>query len=470
MVADEKLNEKEKESDDKPSDDQKAVQPEAKKKKKVEREIYLGKNIKIFPYNRLAHLDKGEVQAYAAEGLNRTNSNLFALVCTKPLTPRRIAAQKYGNIKSLSLVRLVDSGKVNWPDPDEEKYCFVYELTMGKALLEKSDSHPALSKKPEDIMDSIVVPMIDLLEDLANKDLVHGEIWPGNIFYGGGGIGDKIVLGECLSMPASTNLPALYEPVERALADPEGKGTGTLADDIYSLGVSLAVILRSSTPEANLSDDEILERKIEKGTYTTLLKDDRFSGAILELLRGLLYDDPNQRWTLEDIRAWQDGRRLSPKQFSPRIKSNRPVIMEKKKYVRPELLAKDFVNYPLEAQKIVENDELMQWIDRAIEDKSLKTRLEQTVKESNNLDQGNDFSHRLSVAVSSVLFPEMPVLYKELRFNPRGFGKYLTYGYVLKNDIKPYIEAIRNYFPTFIIRSQKGHDYSALNSKFDGAR
>jgi len=438
-------------------------------KKSTSHKVYLNKDIKILTNKPLPELDKGSVKAYEAESIKNSNS-LFALVCDNALTPRRIAATKFQNIKNLSIVKYQASGKVLWPNPLEEKFCFVYEYTMGKPLLESAKAKPALKRKPEDVINTIVNPMIDLIEEMANKDLVHGEIWPGNIFQGGAGVGDKVILGECLSMPASTNLPALYEPVERAIAHPTGKGTGALADDIYSFGVSLAVILRGHVPENGMSDDEIVEQKIEKGSYATLLQNDRFSGAILELLRGLLYDNPDQRWTLEDIRAWQDGRRLSPKQSSPRIKANRPVIMGSKKYSRPELLAKDFVLDTLQAAKIIENDDLMQWIDRAIEDKSLKGRLQGIIKESNNIDNGNDFNHRLSVAVTSVMFPEAPVMYKELSFNPRAFGKYLTHAYIEEKTMQSYTEVIRSYFTTFVIRSHKKHDTSALNSKFDVAR
>ena len=58
----------------------------------------------------------------------------------------------------------------------------------------------------------------------------------------------KIRLGECLSAPSSYRLPALYEPIERALADNGARGAGGYADDMYSFGVSLAVILRSVDP------------------------------------------------------------------------------------------------------------------------------------------------------------------------------------------------------------------------------
>jgi len=430
--------------------------------------VYFQNKVEIDLSKPLPHLDKGPVKAYSAEGKGRLQSNLFAYICTKSLTPRRITAQKFANVKNQNLVGFIDSGKVLMPD-GSEGYSFIYHYSLGRKVLDGSEKKLALGKKPEDLLNNFVGTMIDLMEAIANKDFTHGEIWPGNMFYSGTGE-DKIILGECLAVPTSYNLPALYEPVERALADPAGKGVGSIADDIYSFGVTLAVMLRNHAPEQGLSDEEIVERKIDRGSYSTLLENDRFNGATLEILRGLLYDDERQRWTLEDIRAWQDGRRLTPKQSSPRLKAIRPIVMNNKKYVRPEILAKDFIHHPIDAARLIESDDLSQWIERAIEDKSIRSRLEKTMKDAQNYDQGVDFSERLLVATSSVLFAEAPVMYRNLRFHPRGFGKYITAAYVDGKDIMPYVEVIRHYFTTFVIRAQKKTDASAVNTKFDAAR
>jgi len=316
--------------------------PEKRKKPTKSKDVFLGKDVEVLYNEPLPHLDKGKIKAYRAIGKNKVNSELVAFICAKSLTPRRIATIKYHKVANPNLPKLVTSDKVYWPETKQEHFCFIYENVFGKPIWSEGNKHPALGWKPEVVLDSIAMPIISILMDLRDKDLVHGEIWPGNMFLSSAPdtklqAGEKVKLGECLATPCSSQLPALYEPIERALADPISRGPGFTSDDLYSFGVSLAVIMRSNDHLQGLSDEEIIERKIEKGSYFTLLGKDRISGAMLELLRGLLYDDPTQRWTLEDVEAWLDGRRLSPKQAPKRVKATRPLVLDNKKYIRPEL-------------------------------------------------------------------------------------------------------------------------------------
>ena len=437
-------------------------------------EIFFNKDIRILYEEPVKHLDKGTVKAYRATGKNKVVSDLVAFVCDKSLTPRRISGIKYGKVVNPNLAKLVGSGKILWPEVKEEKFCFVYENTFGKPIWNR-DKPMALGLKPEDVLSNIAYPLITALTDMRNKDLVHGEVWPGNMFSNSAqreGVitSESIRLGECLSAPASYNLPALFEPIERALADPIGRGTGTFADDLYSFGVSLAVMLRTTDPLQGMSDDDIVRQKLEKGSYATVIGKDRLSGAMLELLRGLLYDDPAQRWTLDDVQAWKDGRRLSPKQSSKRVKASRPIIVGNKKYTRPELLAKDIWKQTDEIAKIVDNGELGQWIDRAIEDKGVKSRMEQFFKDNTARERSGGYNERLSVAVATSLFPECPIRYKGLNFNPSGFGKVLSHAYVKHQDMQPFVDIMRHNFVIPVIRGRKVTDTSSIVAKFDSCR
>ncbi|HPF77900.1 MAG TPA: hypothetical protein PLF01_01290 [Alphaproteobacteria bacterium] len=450
------------------------TKPEEEEKRKSD--VLLNKDIQILYQEPMAHLHKGKIRAYRAVGRNKVVSDLVAFVCHKSLTPRRIASIKYGKVANPNIAKLVTSDTVVWPDTGEEHFCFVYENTLGQPIWKSYEKHPALGWKPDMVLENIAHPIISILMDLRDKDLVHGEIWPGNMFFSSTvsspqQTSEKIKLGECLAAPASSQLPALYEPIERALASPTGRGGGTFADDLYSFGVSLAVILRTTDTLQGLTDEEIIERKIEKGSYATLIGKDRLSGGLLELLRGLLYDDPLQRWTLDDVQAWMDGRRLSPKQAPKRVKATRPLLLNNKKYIRPELLAKDMWRYTDEVAKITENGELDQWIERAIEDKILKARMDQLFKEMKSIDRGKGYPERLAVILSTTLYTECPVRYKNLSFIPSGFGKILSEAYVQKHDLQPYIEILKQNFIIQSIRNRrKVVDSSSLISKLDTCR
>src|SRR3546814_2332099 len=108
--------------------------------------------------------------------------------------------------------------------------------------------------------------------------------------------------------------PAIYEPIDSAMAVPEGRGYGGPEDDYYALGVLVLVLLCGGNPVPGLSEHELVEAKISKGSYAALVGETRLSLPMVEVLRGLLCDDPEERWRHDDLQLWLSGRHLSPKQ------------------------------------------------------------------------------------------------------------------------------------------------------------
>jgi len=434
-------------------------------------EVAFNQDIVILPNARLPQYDKGPVKAYAARGSGVLPQNLFAMVCEDHLTPRSMKAGNYGAILNPSLVRLVASGAVDWAPTGRQKYCFIFENSLGNPLM-KDDTHGGLGLKQELVLNNIIRPIVNAMLDMRDKDIVHGCIRVSNIFDGNSATIERAVLGECLSVPASSHMPVLYEPIDRALASPTGRGQGTAADDLYSFGVCLAIMLRTHDPLEGMTDDEIIEMKMEEGTYVTLTGKDRFTGAILELLRGLLYDDENQRWTLDEVVEWLDGRRLSPKQAARRVKANRPLSFNGEKYTRPEILAKDLGKNPSEARQLIEDGEMFQWLSRAMENKLTVERFEKAVLMSEEGGKGNGYTERLLTRVCIALHPEGPIRYKNLNVMPDGVGTALTESFVMRRDLQTWVDFFMNYFITqwVDVQSRTVPDASNLVSKFDGAR
>lgn len=427
--------------------------------------------ITIFPSQPLPQYNKGPIKAYAATGRDKAPARLFALICEDHLTPRTLKAPNYVSILNPSLSRLVGSGKVDWSPEGRERYCFIYEDNLGGPLM-KDDTHEFLGLKPDYVLSSIVRPMISVLQDLRDKDLVHGNIRPSNLYNGGRKNFDKVILGECLSLPASYNQPAMYECVERAMCSPIGRGAGTIQDDLYALGVTLGVLMRHFNPLEGMSDDEIIERKVEEGSYTAFLGKDRFSGAMLELLRGLLYDDPEQRWTLDDVLVWMDGRRLSPKQAARRVKANRPLLFNGEKYIRPELLARDLNKNIAEAKQHIDNGDMEQWLTRALEDKVVIDQFHKALTLAEEGGKGAGYPERLVTRTAIALYPEGPIQYKSISIHPDGIGKSFTEAFMQKRDIKTYTDFFNAYFITQWIDAQNKtvSDVSGLVNKYDSLR
>lgn len=421
---------------------------------------------------RIPHYDKGPVRAYAARGTDKAPANLFALICDDALSPRTSKVSNYISILNPSMPRLVASGIISWAPSGKEKYCFIYEDILGAPLM-RDDTRGGAGMKPDRVLASVIRPMISVLQDMHDRDIVHGNIRPSNIFSSGASSLERAALGECLALPIGYNQPALYEPINRALCSPLGRGTGTQKDDLYSFGVSLALLMRHNDPTEGMNDEEIIESKMAEGTYTTLLGRDRFSGAILELLRGLLYDDENQRWGLEDILVWLDGRRLSPKQAARRLKAARPLHFNGEKYIRPEFLARDLNKNISEARKLIDGGDMEQWLARALEDKAVTARFEKALKYAE--EGGKDasgYAEQVVARTAIALHPEGPIRYRTINLYPDGVGAALTEAYIMKRDVQSYVDFFMVYFVTQWIEAQSGPvlNSSEIIAKFDSAR
>ncbi len=434
-------------------------------------DVVFNDSITIQPSKRLPQYDQGPVKAYAAEGTDKAPSRLIAYICEDHLTPRTIKASNLASIPNPSLARLIATGVTEWPLAGKEKYCFIYENNFGNPIM-KDDTQGALGIKADVVLNSVIRPLVSVLSDMRDRDVVHGNIRLSNIYDGGSKSLERVVLGDCLTTPPSYNQPVLYEPIDRAMCNPIGRGLGTQQDDLYSLGVCLALMMRHSDPTVGMSDEEIIEAKMEEGSYAFLLANDRLSGAILELMRGLLYDDENQRWNIDEVLQWLDGRRLSPKQTARRPKAARPLIFNGEKYTRPELIARDLNKNVSEARQIVENGEMEQWLSRALEDKLCTARYEKALKMAGEDGKGANYTEQLVTRVSMALNPDGPIRYKSISVMPEGIGSAVSEAYMIKRDVQIYHDFFMHYFITQWIDVQATTipDVGSLISKFDGAR
>lgn len=436
-----------------------------------EKQAQFNADITVHIDQPLGQYNKGPVKAYAATGKGKATAKLFVLVCEEDLVPRSIKAANYVSVINPSMARLVATGPFYWPPEKRQRYGFVYEDNLGRPLMRDS-RRGGLGLKAEEILGSIVRPMISVLMDCRDKDIVHGDIHPGNMFDGGQKKIDRIILGDCLATPASCTMPALYETIERAMTQPIARGVGSTQDDMYSLGVSLAVILRSHDPMDGFSDEEIIEHKMDFGSYNALIGKDRFTGSILELLRGLLYDDPAQRWNVDDVNAWLDGRRLSPKQSAKKIQATRPIIFNGNKYVSPETLAHNLNKNPSDVVQIVDGGELDQWLQRAIDDKILIGRVEKAIAMASDQGRSGSYPEKLATRLAIALHPDAPIRYKTLSVMPDGVGKALTQAYIKKMNIQMYEELINHHFVVDWVDMMANAtvDSSSLISRFDSCR
>jgi len=403
---------------------------------------YLGQDIVIDSSKRMPQFDNGDSHAFAAVDGRDASKRYVAVIADKGQLPRWTSADSYESLAEPSLLRLIDHGVVYWPSNGKQQYAFVYDASIGECIMPES-GFAHLSWRQTEINDYLIEPMARILKTMSDRSFCHGSICPSNIFFSGRNKNHPIILGDCLSVFPHSSQSSLFMSVEKASAEPFGRGNGTIEDDIYALGVSLAMILRKSDELEGLSDYEILQQKIEHGSYVAIIGTERLQARYAELLRGLLHDDPAHRWTIEDIFSWLDGSRITPPAMQRRKKANRPFSFRGKKYLFPDALALDMAENVIDAVKVIENGDLVQWIEKAFGDKELSDNYLMAIDRGGSILSGGNNAGIIVTYVVLALNPMLPIFYKGRVFTYDGIGGLMARSCFEEADMSVFKDALQ---------------------------
>jgi len=269
----------------------------------------------ISPASPLPDLSTPSADAFLAEDRRERGRPVFALV-VKPGIPSRLPMLRtLKGQENPGLLSLIEWGVTDWPPADRKAMIIIYARPMGGRLWGDKGSNVRRVDEA-DIVLRIVKPAIAALKQLNSLGITHRAIRPSNMFWMSSER-DRAVFGDGASAPPGLDQPSALEPVECALSQPEGRGDGTNGNDIYSFGASLAMILQGRDIAVTSAEEAIIRHKIVMGSYSALAGEARLPLSLVEILRGMLCDDVDQRWNAEALDLWLNGRRLTP--LVPRI-------------------------------------------------------------------------------------------------------------------------------------------------------
>jgi len=287
---------------------------------------------------------------------------------------------------------------------------------------------------------------------MSGRGVVHGAIRPTNLYFrdlASGGL----MLGECVSAQPGYGQSVLLETVERGMSAPAGRGTGTAADDMYSLGVTLLILALGRNPVAGLDDEAIVQAKIERGSYPALVQQHRLPLAINEVVRGLLVDDPKQRWNLNDLDLWVAGRRLSPKQPQISRRAARPMEFQGQEYWHCRTLARGFARHVPAAATVIESGELDKWLRRSLGDDVRAEAVGNAIQTASS-GKGGSQGDRLVARVCMALDPAAPIRYRGRAMMPDGVATMLAEAFLRNESPQAVAEVIGNQLPMFWVNVQ----------------
>jgi len=400
----------------------------------------------------LPELSMPNAEAFVTEDKRDANRRLYALICRHDLPPRVNVMRALRGVSAMGLQQLVEWGPMTWPPAGRQCLTVIYERPAGAKVMANLKSE--IRRVDEyDIGRKVIDPLVNAIKEMIGRGLTHRAIRPTNLYYMDSA-GERLAFGDCVTSPAAVDQPLVFETIESGMCVSIGRGSGTYADDLYSLGVTLAFLILGRNPVANLDDDTILALKIRNGSYSTLVGDERLPLPQVELLRGLLCDDPLQRWDLDSLLMWQQGRRLSPLQPRVEKRAARGFPFLGKEYFNcRELSAAWSKNWEQAIPPVLEG-KLELWLRRAIEDKERAQAVADVVRLALNATGDKKVAADIMLAkILMMMDPTAPIRYKGFNLMPDGFGSALAALLARRGDTRLLVEMVMREVPTLWFES-----------------
>jgi eukaryotic-like serine/threonine-protein kinase len=413
--------------------------------------VRLGK-YELLPGEPLDELRSAHTEAVRAVDPGRMSDSLFALLCDPEFPPRLDLAESVAVLRPEGLMTPVAWGVVDWPQSSRGRFALVFDQPGGsrvaKSLTDKITPFPE-----EEILAGVLPGFVATMRRFLSVGHTHRAIRPTNLFFRAAAGDWNVLLGECVTTPPGLMQPKAYETIESMLTQPAGRGPGSAADDLYAFGVTLMFLLLGHDPSAGMTDEQLLEEKMRRGTYVTLLGEARLPPRVSEAVRGLVADDQRERWALRDLEAWTAGRRLAPKQFVPPRRATRLFEFGGIGHATARSIAATLAADPQAAAGLLRTQEFEAWLQHGLGDADLTAAVTKMVADKPDTESSTH-EERLVARALIVLDPLAPIRLSGLAVTVDGFGPVLAAAFRQEGALAPIADAINGRLPQFWFANQ----------------
>ncbi len=420
----------------------------------------------------LPHLDSPTAHAYTAFERDGDDVKLFALICMPGMPVRTDLMDRLVASGAKGLLPLVEWGVTDWPATGQRVMAVVFEQPLGGRLSEALESKKTRINE-YDVVRRMLEPAISGISYLGDSGIPHRAIRPDNMFFMDEDY-QELVLGDCVTTCAGFDQPVIFETISRSMASPAGRGIGDLRDDLYSLGVSMVFVLLGFNPMADVEELNLLSMKIERGSYATVCGNSRLPLSMIEVLRGLLNDDEDTRWTQEEVETWIAGRKRTPIQRHGLPKANAPYMFQGHPHTSPLTLAFAFARNPKEALRTLKSDETFDsWLRKNLNNEDLAVRMAGLIEQAGIMAGSPSADDEAVVSRATMLLdPTGPIRYGDLAFMPDALGTEIAIEMLIRNNIEPLTDFIDRelYEPWFKSDAKKPPEAPAWHRSFKQCR
>lgn len=411
-------------------------------------------NFRVFTDLRLPEFDMGHCKAYAADSLSRSDGRVFALV-TDPVLPTRYDLLRFlAGVHIGGQIDLLDHDVTYWPPFGRKTMVLFYEKPKGGRVIIASGKNRSIDE--QDIASVVVEPLMNVLQALSEKGLTHRSIRATNLFFADAA-GGAVILGDCASGPPGFDQPLVYETAARMASEPAGRGVGTLADDLYAFGMTLAELGIGRRPLVNMSDQEIMDIKLSKGSFQAVASQEKLPLVLIEPVRGLLSDNADERWGFSELHAWLDGRRTKPQQGNTEKRAARSQNISGKDYYTVRSLAQGVSKNWVNALAPLRDGSVEIWLRRGLGDNDRAKALSDAMRQLQWGGSDKRAAEDVLIARSIIILdPKGPIRFKGFSAMIDGLGNMLSYDVQHGRGPQRFSDVVAREIPSFWFGRQEG--------------
>ena len=327
-----------------------------------EQQVALGDGLRVDFSQELTEFSRPDRPVYAVSDGSADGDERYAAWLAHPALPARYRQLKVlSKSKNAFLIKPVSWRLVQFPG--QKPRLVIIAERPGSPLPLVSQDKPV--RYSEDFILKVLLPAaVKALRELETLNTTHGGIRPDNIFFR-----DKarsaLVLGESFVTPAGAMQSRALESLERALANPTARGDGTLSSDLFSLGVTVFMLMTGINLSDETGQDALQVERLDQGTFMALITSYRLPQRIMELLKGLLTDIPEHRWNLDEIDQWLAGAKIPPRHVPPQRRPSRGFTFQAIEYPTIQALGVAMGRHWNKATETLTSKEFEIWMTRS---------------------------------------------------------------------------------------------------------
>lgn len=418
------------------------------------RQITLQDRYVIFPDRPYPELATRETPAFVAEDPMTPGDIRAALICDVEPLPRIDVCDKLKALARPGLTQISAFGAVDWPGAQGQRLAVIIHPAQGGRVVPNG----AIKFAPmsaETLLEQVVRPIVTGLTEIFHRNQTHRGIRPDNLFFGDP-TRTRVVLGQSVTAPAGYYQPPAFETIECSTADPDGKGTGTRAEDMFSLGATILSLLMGQVPGSGISDEDFYAMRIEKGSLDACIDPRDVPRDLIDGLRGLMADDSRERWTLEHFKSWLEGNRVTaPRSFSI-ARAHQGFDFNGKKYWSAPALALAMTHKSDAGTKAIKSGAVLDWMKRSLPDNTATDALAAVMAE-HEVSGGGASDQVLLSKASIAMDPPAPIRFGGFAMRLDGIGPVLISAQRKPGGVQAVTEMLRTNIASFWLSSQPKH-------------